>query len=189
MTTFTAAPASRDAVDVEQLVADIEQYLAAQPAPAPSSAPVTAHPLVSVSTAELVAEALATLPAAPAPELSPPSPLLRWLPERLWRLVGAARPRRHVTVSAYLHLTALVLERHGWNQGSWRSRGGGRCIAGGMRLLLHLGYGDERTAAAASRAVERVLAADGVTVSFWEWQDRAGVRRERVLAVLREAAA
>ena len=170
------------AADVERLHTDISRYLATH------TRPRTAHRLVSKPTGQLVAEALGTQPAAPAPTLAPPSAALRWLPERVWRLVGAARPRRHVTASEYLQLTALVLERHGWTKGSCRSRGGHRCIAGGMRLLLHLGYGDQRTADAAARAVQRVLAADGVDVSFWEWQDRVGVRRERVLAVLRAAA-
>lgn len=82
MTTATAARATRIsdiAVDADRLVAEIEQYLAA-------STRATAHPLVTKTTSELVAEALAGLdtpqaPAAKAPQLTPPSALLRRLPE------------------------------------------------------------------------------------------------------------
>ncbi|MBB1252911.1 hypothetical protein H3146_05955 [Streptomyces sp. OF3] len=169
--------------DADQLVADVEAYLARQ-------APRTAHPLVTAPTDRLVAEALASLPAGPAPDLSAPSRAWRWLPERAWRAVARLRPRRDVTVQQYLGLLVMVLERHGWTgAGARRTVGGCRCIAGAQELLAHLGYGAEGTADAAGRAIQDVLHRRGEKQPYWEWNDARDRRRAEVLALLREAAA
>lgn len=169
--------------DEQRLVREVEAFLAAQPAPVR-----TAHRLVTLPTEQLVAEALGATPVEEAPSLSAPPRLARFLPESLWRLVGAVRPRREVTVSQYLHLLVLVLERHGWTgAGTRRTVGGCRCIAGGQELLAHLGYGSSDTAAAASRAIQAELHRRGITVPYWEWNDAPGRRRAEVLGVLQAA--
>ncbi|MEV5787587.1 hypothetical protein AB0L42_42550, partial [Streptomyces sp. NPDC052287] len=64
-------------LSAETLISDIERYLAAR-------VRTTAHPLVTKTTAELIAEALGTTAApaaAPAPALAEPSRLLRVLPD------------------------------------------------------------------------------------------------------------
>lgn len=178
MTTFTLSR-----TDEQRLVREVEAFLATQPVPAR-----TAHPLVSLSTEQLVAEALGTAPAGEAPSLSAPPRLARFLPESLWRLAGAARPRREVTVPQYLDLLVLVLERHGWTgAGARRTVGGCRCIAGGQELLAHLGYGGREVAEAASRAIQAELHRRGITLPYWEWNDAPGRRRSEVLGVLRAA--
>ncbi|MDK1473643.1 hypothetical protein QNO07_09445 [Streptomyces sp. 549] len=178
---MTATVLDLSPADVARLHEEIGQYLAQQGTP-------TAHRLVTRTTADLVAEALASVP-APAPVLDVPPSYLRWLPDRVWRTAGHARAVRPVSVPEYLALTARVLERHGWTQGAYRTRSGRRCIAGDFQLLHWLGYGDEATADGAARAVAVVLASRGVTVPFAEWQDRSGIRREHVLNVLNDAQA
>lgn len=178
--------------DERRLVAEVEAFLASQPAPQVAAAvrPLTAHPLVSLTTDQLVEQALGTTPAAQAPSLSAPPRLARFLPERLWRLVGAARPRRDVTVPQYLGLVVMVLEQHGWTgAGARRTVGGCRCIAGAQELLANLGYGDERTASEASRAIQGALHRRGVTTPYWSWNDAPRRTRSEVLGLLREAGA
>lgn len=172
--------------DEHLLVEQVEAFLAAQPA-TPVERLLTAHPLLSRSTADLVAEVEGNLPVQ-APALSAPPRMARFLPESLWRLVGAARPRREVTVPQYLHLLVLVLERHGWTgAGARRTVGGCRCIAGGQELLAHLGYGSQQIAEAAGRAIQAELHRRGVRSTYWEWNDATGRRRSEVLGVLRAA--
>lgn len=184
MTTFTLSR-----TDEQRLVAEVEAFLASQPEVPPVERVLTAHPLLSRSTADLVAEVESNLPAQ-APSLSAPPRWTRWLPESLWRLVGATRPRRDVSVSEYLALLVLVLERHGWDgSGRGRSVDGCRCIAWSQRLLATLGYGSAETADAASRAIQGVLHRRGVTVPYWEWNDVPGRRRSEVLGLIREAGA
>lgn len=178
--------------DEQTLVEQVEAFLASQPASeiaAPAS-PLTAHPLVSLTTEQLVAQSQSATPSAQAPSLSAPPRWTRWLPESLWRLVGTVRPRREVSVSEYLSLLVLVLERHGWDgSGRGRSVDGCRCIAWSQRLLATLGYGSAETADAASRAIQGVLHRRGVTVPYWEWNDVPGRRRSEVLGLIREAGA
>lgn len=174
--------------DEQRLVAEVEAFLASQPA-TPVERLLTAHPLLSRSTADLVAEVESNLPPEQAPSLSAPPRLSRWLPECVWRLMGATRPVREVTVPQYLGLLVAVLERHGWDgSGRGRSVGGCRCIAWAQRLLAHLGYGDERTAAEASRAIQAALHQRGVTAPYWEWNDAPDRTAAEVAQLLRSAA-
>ncbi|RAJ41898.1 hypothetical protein K388_07506, partial [Streptomyces sp. KhCrAH-43] len=124
-------------VDVAGLVREIEQYLAARTR-------TTAHPLVTKTTQQLVAEALADAPVAAAVPL--PGRVLRMLPD--WVLSIPAVRHRHggaraVTVTEHLELTALVIERYGWAQNAHRTTGGRRCILGAQAVLYRLGWGDE----------------------------------------------
>lgn len=172
-----------------QLVAEIEQYLAARthPAPPAPAGPATAHPLVTKSTAALVDEALTAAPPTPqAPALAAPPRWWRSLPDRV--LKHAPTAPRPVTVSEYIGLTALVLESWGWTgQGRLRTRGGSRCIAGAQRVLLHLGYGDEHTLRAAGHHLNAVLHERGQSAPYWQWNDAPGRRRTEVLDLVRAA--
>ncbi|WP_406401605.1 hypothetical protein OH805_21215 [Streptomyces sp. NBC_00879] len=191
MTTATAARATRIsdiAVDADRLVAEIEQYLAA-------STRATAHPLVTKTTSELVAEALAGLdtpqaPAAKAPQLTPPSALLRRLPEwvlslpllRAWH--GGGRP---ITAAEHLELTALVIERFGWARGTERGSDGQRCLIGAQYALTRLGYGDIATVHTASTVLQDTLG--HAAGSYVVWNDHPARTRDQVLTLVRTAAA
>nr|WP_011815246.1 hypothetical protein [Streptomyces viridosporus]CAA56760.1 unnamed protein product [Streptomyces viridosporus] len=178
------APAPGIDADAAQLVLDIEHYLAARTR-------TTAHPLVTKTTAELVAEALGTTGPAttPAPEL--PGRVLRILPDWVLRFPivrhrhGGARP---VTVAEHLELTALVIERYGWAQGTHRTTTGRRCILGAQAVLYRLGMGDDTTVAAAGQHLQDVLAARGCTSTYASWNDHPDRTRDDVLALIRDAA-
>ncbi|WP_329623394.1 hypothetical protein OG357_25685 [Streptomyces sp. NBC_01255] len=190
MTTTVTLPASPPdtglADDAAALVAEIERYLAARTR-------TTAHPLVTKTTAELVAEALGTptTPAAAAPVLTAPSRALRILPD--WVLNFPLLRHRHgagrqIAVAEHLELTALVIERYGWAQRSLRSTSGRRCILGAQAVLYRLGYGDETTARAAGARLQDVLAGRGITQPFPGWNDAAGRTEGEVLHLIRTAA-
>lgn len=182
--TAPAAPLLAD-VDAAQLVRDIEQYLAARTR-------TTAHPLVTKTTAELIAEALGTAPAeaaAAAPEL--PGRALRLLPD--WVLRFPIVRHRHggaraVTVAEHLELTALVIERYGWAQRTHRTRSGRRCILGAQAVLFRLGIGDETTVAAAANHLQNVLRSRGCTAPYATWNDHPDRTEADVLALIRTAA-
>jgi hypothetical protein len=174
-------------VDAASLIADIEAYLADQ-------APKTAHPLVTKTTAELVAEAL-TAPAAAEPDTGAP---VLTAPHRLWRIIPdwalALTPARrlhgagrHITVTQHLELTALVLQQYGWNHRGLRTTSGRRCILGAQAVLYRLGYGDENTAIAAGQAMQNVLRRRGIDEPYHSWNDRPGRDLGEVLQLIREA--
>ncbi|MFF7438701.1 hypothetical protein [Streptomyces sp. NPDC008122] len=183
--TVPAAPAPDLADEAALLVREIEQYLTAR-------VRTTAHPLVTKTTAELVAEALGT-PAAPAaaPVLNAPARALRILPDwvlnfpLLRQLHGGGR---HISVAEHLELTALVIERYGWHRGALRSTSGRRCILGAQAVLFRLGYGDETTALAAGHRLQAVLTARGITEPYHRWNDAPHRTREEALALVRTAA-
>jgi len=189
-TTLTAPAVSPELdVDARLLVDEIERYLAAR-------VRTTAHPLVTKTTQELIAEALGT-PApvdgpAPAPVLAAPPRALRLLPDwvlsfpLLRQLHGGGR---HISAAEHLELTALVIERYGWAHGQLRSRSGRRCILGAQAVLFRLGYGDEDTVAAAADRLQGVLAARGITQPYHQWNDGPGRTQAEVLHLVRQAAA
>lgn len=184
-TITTEAPETELSADL--LVAEIERYLAAR-------VRTTAHPLVTKTTQELIAEALGSTAttAHPAPALTEPPRLLRLLPD--WALSvpllrqlhgGYGRP---VTPAEQLELTALVIERYGWAQGKYRSRSGRRCILGAQAVLYRLGYGDESSVTRAADHLQAVLTARGIRQPYHQWNDAPGRTQGEVLALLREAA-
>ncbi|QGZ49981.1 hypothetical protein GPZ77_17810 [Streptomyces sp. QHH-9511] len=184
--TAPAATGPELADEAALLVREIEQYLLAR-------VRTTAHPLVTKTTAELVAEALGTTAAAaPGPVLTAPARALRLLPDwalafpLLRQLHGGSR---HIEVAEHLELTALVIERYGWAQGTARTTSGRRCILGAQAVLFRLGYGDETTARAAGTRLQDVLAGRGITQPFHHWNDASGRTQTEVLALVREAAA
>ncbi|MCX2179933.1 hypothetical protein KV205_05225 [Streptomyces sp. SKN60] len=180
--TITAVPAPDFDAEAAPLVREIEQYLTAR-------VRTTAHPLVTKTTAELVAEALGTAPAAPV--LTAPARALRILPDwvlnfpLLRQLHGGGR---QISVAEHLELTALVIERYGWHRGALRSASGRRCILGAQAVLFRLGYGDETTALAAGHRIQTVLAARGITEPYHRWNDATGRTRTEVIALVRTAA-
>jgi len=184
---MAASTATRPAdltVDAAALIADIEAYLAAQ-------APRTAHPLVTKTTAELVAEALQT-PAVEtaAPTLAAPARWWRIIPDWALALTPARRLHgagRTITVTQHLELTALVLQQCGHHRGGLRSRSGRRCILGAQAVLYRLGYGDERTAEAAGRAMQNVLRRRGIDEAYHRWNDRPERTLTDALHLIREA--
>lgn len=178
------APAAPVDVDAAKLVRDIEQYLAAR-------IRTTAHPLVTKTTQELIAEALGTQAPATAPAMELPGRMLRLLPD--WVLsVPIVRHRhggaRQVTVAEHLELTALVITRYGWAQGTHRTTSGRRCILGAQAVLYRLGIGDESTVAAAAQRLQAVLVARGCTLTYAKWNDIPGRTQDDVLALIRNAA-
>lgn len=171
------------------MVAEIEAFLAGHRR--------TAHRLVSATTAELVAEALGSLPAAPV--AGPAGPLLpgglwRLLPDRLLSLHPGRRTeglvRLHVSPTEHLELTALVLERWGWAKSGSRRRttSGQRCILGAQRAVHALGYGTEHTAVEAGRQIQGALANRGITMPYPRWNEMPGVTGEQALGLVRAAA-
>ncbi|MEU6170176.1 DUF6197 family protein [Streptomyces tanashiensis] len=188
-TTLTATPPEVGlADDAAALVAEIERYLAARTR-------TTAHPLVTKTTAELVAEALGTparTAAGAAPVLTAPPRALRILPD--WVLNFPLLRHRHgagrqIGVAEHLELTALVIERYGWKRGALRSASGRRCILGAQAVLFRLGYGDEATARAAGTRLQTILAARGITQPYHSWNDTPGRTQGEVLHLIRTAAA
>ncbi|MFD8639520.1 hypothetical protein ACFV14_04335 [Streptomyces zaomyceticus] len=183
--TAPAVPAPELADEAALLVREIEQYLTARTR-------TTAHPLVTKTTAELIAEALSATPvASAAPVLTAPARALRLLPDwvlnfpMLRQLHGGGR---HISVAEHLELTALVIERYGWHRGALRSTSGRRCILGAQAVLFRLGYGDETTALAAGHRLQTVLAARGISEPYHRWNDATGRTREEALALVRTAA-
>jgi hypothetical protein len=113
----------------------------------------TAHRLVSVPTAELVAQALGSVPSGDVPQdgIRLPGGLWRILPDRLLAL----RPhtRTPVTIAQHLQVSAHVLDEWGWGQTGRRRHTptGRRCILGAQYTVWRLGYGDEHDAIEAGR--------------------------------------
>jgi hypothetical protein len=157
----------------------------------------TAHPLVSATTVELVAQALGTVPAprsAPSAPAVLPGGLWRILPDRLLALHPGSRggdvARLRITTTEHLHLTALVLERWGWAKSGAhiRTSGGRRCILGAQYAVHRLGYGTQVTATEAGRRIQGALAARGEQRPYPQWNELPHVTRDQALAVVRQAA-
>ncbi|MFE7268520.1 hypothetical protein ACFU9B_42225 [Streptomyces sp. NPDC057592] len=183
-TTMTRTATPPPAIDVDGLVREIEQYLAARTR-------TTAHPLVTKTTQQLVAEALGTQ--APAAPVAAPLPgrMLRLLPD--WVLqIPIVRHRhggaRQVTVAEHLELTALVIERYGWAQGTHRTRSGRVCILGAQAVLYRLGIGDETTVDRAGQRLQAVLQSRGCTLPYHRWNDMPDRSQGEVVALVRTAA-
>jgi hypothetical protein len=153
----------------------------------------TAHRLVSLPTAVLMAQAVSGQGAAPVEVPALPGGLWRILPDRLLALRprrGDALERLRITPAEHLAFTGAVLERWGWAHtgGRIRTRGGRRCILGAQTVVYRLGYGTEHTAAEAGRLMDGVLASRGETRPYHEWNESPRVTREDALALVREAA-
>ena len=157
----------------------------------------TAHRLVSLPTAELVAQALGTVrpaPVAPEASTSLPGGLWRVMPARLLSLHPARRgegvQRLRITATQHLELTALVLERWGWAQSGRRIRTttGRRCILGAQYAVRRLGYGTQDTALAAGVRLNAALRGRGEHRDYPQWNEQPHVTREQALSLVRAAA-
>ncbi|GAA1065225.1 DUF6197 family protein [Streptomyces asiaticus] len=191
MTTAMPDAASLDQAG-QQLIAEIERFLATRPAkrPAiPEPKPVRGSGFDLPPVNELIAEAGIVTGPAPRQKKTKdrglPGGVWRMLPD--WALSARRGPRRQVTVTEHLQLTALVIQRYGWCGRGLRSRSGRRCILGAQAVLYRLGYGDQDTAMAAGRVMDRILAGRGIRAHYWEWNDHAGRDEGDVLYLLREA--
>ncbi|MGW4050812.1 DUF6197 family protein [Streptomyces sp. NPDC004779] len=186
MAASTAVRPADLTVDAATLIRDIEQYLAEQ-------APRTAHPLVTKTTAQLVAEALQTPAVEPhtaAPELAAPGRWWRIIPDWALAITPARRLHgagRHITVTQHLQLTALVIQQYGHHRGALRSHSGRRCILGAQAVLYRLGYGDELTAIAAGQQLQNVLRRRGINEPYHRWNDRRERTVDDALHLIREA--
>jgi hypothetical protein len=174
------------AIDAASLIADIEAYLAEQ------ASTRTAHPLVTKTTDQLIAEALRgpDIPAATAPNLAGPHRLWRIIPDWALAITPARRLHgagRQVTVTQHLELTALVIQQYGWHRGRLRSRSGARCILGAQAVLYRLGYGDESTAQAAGQQLQNILRRRGIDEPYHRWNDRPERTLDDALHLIREA--
>jgi hypothetical protein len=153
----------------------------------------TAHRLVSVPTADLVAQALTGQPAPAVDGPVLPGGMWRVLPDRLLALHPGRRAERlnrlRIPVAQHLELTAVVLTEWGWSQTGRHTRtlGGGRCIVGAQYALYRLGYGTEVTAVEAGRRIQGVLANRGITMPYPQWNEQTSA--PQVISVVREAAA
>ncbi|WP_330435525.1 hypothetical protein OIC43_31025 [Streptomyces sp. NBC_00825] len=182
--TYPATPPPLVDIDATGLVREIELYLAARTR-------TTSHPLVTKTTTALIAEALGTEAPAAAPALELPGRMLRILPD--WVLCFPIVRHRHggarqITVAEHLELTALVIERYGWAQGTHRTTSGRRCILGAQAVLYRLGLGDESTVAAAAQRLQTVLRARGCTLTYAAWNDLPDRSQGEVIALVRTAA-
>ncbi|MFD8088655.1 DUF6197 family protein [Streptomyces malaysiensis] len=190
MTTHALIDASLIA-DGKQLVVEIENFLATQPARRPNlPTPKPARSGFDLPPVdELIAEAGIVTGPAPRQKKTKdrglPGGVWRMLPD--WALSARRGPRRQVTVTEHLQLTALVIQRYGWCGRGLRSRTGRRCILGAQAVLYRLGYGDQDTAMAAGRVMDHILTARGIRAHYWEWNDHAGRDEGDVLYLLREA--
>ncbi|MFD1277431.1 DUF6197 family protein [Streptomyces kaempferi] len=179
-------------LDVDQLVRQFEDYLTAH-APTPAL-PRTAHPLVTKTTAELIAEAIGHTGAATttaATDIVPPGRLVRLIPHALLRIPGVRRLHggiRHITVEQHLALTAHLIEQ-GWARGTYRTVGGRVCLQGAQRLLYTLGYGDHDTANQAAHRIQAVLTGRGIRQPYPEWNDNPDRTQPEILKLIRTAAA
>lgn len=153
----------------------------------------TAHRLVSVPTAVLVAEALGSQSAPVAAPALPGGPW-RVLPDRLLALHPGRRAERldrlRIPVTQHLVLTAGLLEQWGWAKTGRHNRGitGSRCVRGAQYALYRLGYGTEHTIYEGARRIQGALAQRGVTAPYWQWNEWATTTREQVIGVVRAAA-
>lgn len=192
MATHALIDASLLSADGEKLVREIEQFLATRPAkrPAiPTPKPVRGPSIDLPPVDELIAQAGIVTGPGPRQKKSKdrvlPGGVWRMLPD--WALSARRGARRQVTVVEHLQLTALVIKRYGWCGSGLRSRSGRRCILGAQAVLFRLGYGDQDTAMAAGRVMDRILRARGIRCHYHEWNDHAGRDEGEVLYLLREA--
>ena len=148
----------------------------------------SAAPLCTVSTRQLVAEALRQMP-APAPETPPwhhrmlPAAVRGLLVDLGWWADPAPQ-----TPSVHLLQTLDALRRYGWCRSLDVSPTGRMCIRGAQNLLEKTGH---VTPAARLRAVDymqQTLASVGITMAFFAWNDLPDQQFSAVETLLTDAA-
>lgn len=143
------------------------------PAPAPQAGPTAGASLRTKTTQQLVAEALATLPAYPAAPDTPswghrllPAPVRSVLADLgMWQNPAPQPPSTHlVQVLAVLH-------RYGWCQSLDVTATGRLCIRGAQNLLQKTGRVTPHARDRAVDYMQETLAAAGIRMQFFAWND------------------
>lgn len=156
---------------------DIVAGWATAPAPRDTELPlVQAVPglLLTKTTDELVAEALASIPADVPVERPLPGRLGAILPDRLhaWRRIGQpdCKPSIQLTVAR------RVLEEWGWQNTPYRLRDarGARCVCGAILAAERLGYGSRDTTETSAGLVLTHLRRQGWSGLIGPWNRAHG---------------
>ncbi|MGW6916488.1 DUF6197 family protein [Kitasatospora sp. NPDC054939] len=168
--TLPPPPAPLLAPDGSGLVAEIEAYLAALPAPARTPAPYVC-PLGSVLRPWNADHPL------PRPGLAA-------------RLLRRPPPPLPVSAADHLRLASRYLAAHGWLQGALWDASGRVCLLGAQAAVLAHGYGTPETVRTARVQVMEVLHATGRPASSPdEYNDRPTTRQADVHQLLDRAEA
>ncbi|MFJ9823002.1 hypothetical protein ACIRSU_01350 [Streptomyces sp. NPDC101160] len=143
--------------------------------------------LLSVPVDRLVAEALATLDARPAPppaERPLPGRLGAMLPDRLhmWRRIGSP----DVRPSVHLAHARRVLAEWGWQNTPYKLRDirGARCVCGAMLTAHRLGHGSAATLNEAGAWMLEELRSRGWHDLIGPWNRAPGRTAEDALALV-----
>ncbi|MFF5973634.1 hypothetical protein ACFY7C_19110 [Streptomyces sp. NPDC012769] len=143
--------------------------------------------LLSVPVDRLVADALASLDALPAPQPAErplPGRLGAILPDRLhaWRRIGSP----DVRPSVHLAHTRRVLTTWGWQNTPYklRDRRGARCVCGAMLAAHRLGYGSAATMNEAGAWMLEELRSRGWTELIGPWNRAPGRTAADALALV-----
>lgn len=157
--------------------------------PGPDSAPEAPwRRLLTATTDELVATAIAQIPPAPPAERPLPGRVGAILPDRLhaWRRIGQPDIRPS-TQLAYAH---QVLTEWGWQNQQHRLRDarGARCICGAILTAHRLGYGSTATTHRSAAWVLTELRAQGWNGLIGPWNRAPGRTAAQALDLVAQAA-
>jgi hypothetical protein len=157
------------------------------PGPA-STGPEPWRHLLTATTDELVATAIAQIPPPPPAERPLPGRIGAILPDRLhaWRRIGQPDIRPS-TQLAYAH---RVLAEWGWQNQPYRLRDarGARCICGAILTAHRLGYGSAATTHRSAAWVLTELRAQGWTGLIGPWNRAPGRTAPQALDLIAYAA-
>ncbi|MDT0270565.1 hypothetical protein RM844_30260 [Streptomyces sp. DSM 44915] len=151
--------------DLDQLHAEIEQYLSAHAPVAPPS---------GSRVDDLIRQAGIVTGPAPRPA------------GRIARAIRRHRATaRQVSVAEHLEVTLRIMQIYGWAQNTtWDARRR-CCIVGAQTLAVHLGYGDRQTAGHAGDLLNRHL---NGAATYVQWQNNRWRTFDQVQDLLRAAA-
>lgn len=167
---------------------DIVAGWATAPSPRGSEPPlVQAVPglLLAKTTDELVAEALAAVPADMPVERALPGRLGAMLPDRLhtWRRIG----QPDCKPSVQLGVATQVLREWGWQNTPYRLRDarGARCVCGAILAAERLGYGSRDTAdTSAALVLTHLRQHEGWAGLIGQWNRQPGRTAEQAIGLL-----
>ena len=162
-------------------------WAAATPPPRDAQLPlVQAVPglLLTKTTDELVAEALASIPADVPVERPLPGRLGAILPDRMhaWRRIGQPDCKPSVQLGA----AARVLREWGWQRQPYRLRDarGARCVCGAILAAERLGYGSRATTETSGGLVLTYLRQQGWAGLIGPWNRAPGRTAEQAVTLL-----
>lgn len=145
----------------------------------------TARTLLTRTVDELVAEALAAVPADMLVERPLPGRLGAMLPDRLhaWRRIG----QPDCKPSVQLGVAAQVLREWGWQNTPYRLRDarGARCVCGAILAAERLGYGSrDTTDTSAALVLAHLRRHEGWTGLIGPWNRQPGRTAEQAIGLL-----